>query len=88
MPAKKTTKTSPDLDVAAHILVPKHEKVSQKEKDELLKQYHATIKQMPRILITDAALKDLDVEEGDLIRIRRTSPTAGDTVFYRVVITE
>ena len=70
----------------AHILVPEHSKISEKEKHELLEQYRITDKELPRILKADAAIAHLDVKPGDVIKISRKSPTAGETVFYRVVV--
>ena len=40
----------------------------------------------PRILKRDAALQGISVKYGDMIRITRKSPTAGQTTFYRVVV--
>ncbi|MBI2144146.1 DNA-directed RNA polymerase subunit H [Candidatus Woesearchaeota archaeon] len=74
------------VDVRKHVLVPKHVKLSEKEKEEVLKAYSATIENFPRILKKDPALEGLNVKYGDLIRIERKSPTAGKTVFYRTVV--
>ncbi len=55
---------------------------------DLLKKYSLTIREIPKILITDPAISHLDVKEGDIIKIKRNSRTAGETVFYRGVIKE
>jgi len=68
-----------------HVLVPKHEKASEKEKNELLEKYNVSLKQLPRISKKDPAIAHLDVEPGDVIRITRKSPTSGISIFYRVV---
>lgn len=73
-------------DVSKHVLVPKHTKISEKEKKELLERYSTTLKDIPRILKTDPAIQELDVKEGDIIKIVRKSPTAGETIFYRRVV--
>ena len=86
MAAKKQTKVS--FDVSAHVIVPKHELCSAKERETVLKQYGASPLQMPRILITDPGIQHLGAEEGDLIKITRESPTAGETIFFRIVVTE
>ncbi|HII71631.1 TPA: DNA-directed RNA polymerase subunit H [Candidatus Woesearchaeota archaeon] len=78
---KKTT-----LEVSKHVLVPKHKKASEKEKKELQGTYSQSLKELPRILITDPAISSLDVKEGDVIRIERNSFTAGTAVFYRRVV--
>ncbi len=73
-------------DVTKHILVPKHVKASAKDVKELLDQYKINLLQLPRILKSDAAIADLDVEVDDVIKITRPSPTATETVFYRRVV--
>ena len=68
-----------------HILVPVHKKISEKEKAELLKKYNITLKELPKILINDSAISDLDAKEGDVIKITRKSHTAGEIAYYRGV---
>ena len=75
----------PKFKVDKHILTPKHTKLSEKEKTQLLEKYHVTSKEMPKIFKTDSAIKELDAKLGDIIRIMRKSPTAGESYFYRVV---
>ena len=72
--------------VENHSLVPKHSKLNDKEKKELLEKYNITQKELPRILKKDAGIKDLNIKVGDIVKIIRKSPTAGTAVFYRVVI--
>jgi DNA-directed RNA polymerase subunit H (RpoH/RPB5) len=74
------------LDITKHELVPKHEILNENEKKELLQKYGITLRQLPRILITDAMVKILNAKIGDVIKITRNSPTAGETVYYRVVV--
>ena len=71
--------------VDKHILTPKHSKLSEREKAQLLEKYHVTSKELPKIIKTDSAIKELDAKVGDLIKITRKSPTAGVSFFYRVV---
>ncbi|MBD3163620.1 DNA-directed RNA polymerase subunit H [Candidatus Woesearchaeota archaeon] len=74
------------FDIKKHILVPKHSKVSEKEKKELLDKYNITVFDLPSIKRTDPGIKDLDVKIGDIIKITRQSPTAGESIFYRCVV--
>ena len=74
------------LDITKHELVPKHELLNEKEKEQLLKQYGITLKQLPRILQTDPMVKVLNAKVGDVIKITRKSETAGDAFYYRVVV--
>ena len=71
-----------------HILVPEHIKLSDKEKMELLEQYHITLRELPKIKKEDPAIHHLELQEGDVVKIMRLSPTAGSSVFYRGVIDE
>ena len=71
--------------VAKHILVPKHLKLTEKDKSELVERYNITLKELPKILKDDPAITPLNVKQGDVIKIIRESPTAGEVVFYRGV---
>jgi len=76
------------FNVTEHVFVPEHKKLTQKEKEEILKQYGITVKQLPKILTADPALANLDVKQGDVIKISRPSPTAGETEYFRGVVNE
>tara|TARA_Y100000310_G_scaffold93787_2_gene91324 strand:- start:7308 stop:7550 length:243 start_codon:yes stop_codon:yes gene_type:complete len=69
-----------------HFLIPKHSKLSDAQKEKLLEKYKISAKELPRIFKTDAALVSLNVKPGDLIKITRNSETAGEAIFYRVVV--
>lgn len=77
-----------EIDITQHELVPKHTKVSDKEKEQALEEYGITVMDLPKIKMDDPAINHLDAKAGDVIRIERPSPTAGTTVFYRVVVNE
>ncbi len=72
--------------VDKHILTPKHVKIGDKEKAQLFEKYHVTSKEMPKMLKTDSAIKELEPKPGDVIKIIRKSATAGESYFYRVVV--
>jgi len=74
------------IDITNHLLVPKHTIVSDKEKKEILEKHKVTLEELPKILKTDAAIKDLKPKNGDVVKIVRKSPTAGESLFYRVVV--
>ncbi len=86
--AKKRSAKSPEppFDPTAHELVPRHEKLSEKEARELLEGYHVSLSSLPKIKSGDPAIRSLGAKQGDIIRITRKSRTAGETVFYRGVI--
>jgi len=70
-----------------HELVPRHEILSRDEVRELLDSLEipSTIK-LPRIKLSDPVCMELKAKLGDVIKITRRSPTAGESVYYRVVI--
>ena len=80
--------TKKDFDVLKHELVPKHIKVSEKEKKEFMEKYHITIKELPKISKTDPAIAGLGLEDGDVVKIIRKSRTAGEGIFYRGITSE
>ena len=73
-------------DQVNHELVPEHTKLSDKEAKDLMKTYNVSLRELPKILISDPAIKHLNVKEGDVIKIKRTSRTAGEIYFYRGVV--
>ena len=74
-----------DFAVTQHMLVPKHIKLSEKEKKELLDRYNITQKELPKINPKDPAIESLSAKEGDIIKVIRPSRTAGEAYFYRRV---
>jgi DNA-directed RNA polymerase subunit H (RpoH/RPB5) len=76
-------------------LVPPHELLSEAEGAEALKLLATSIERLPKILVTDPGLridaKFLAAKEahetlaGRLVRIRRPSATAGESIAYRVL---
>jgi len=77
-----------DFDITKHVLYFKHEKLTEKEKKEILAKFDITTKELPKIFEKDPALSHLKVKPGDVVRIHRKSPTAGKSDYYRVVVRE
>jgi len=69
-----------------HILVPKHELLSEKEKKELLKILGIKPEQLPKIRADDPIAKEIGAKVGDIVKIIRKSPTAGVSIAYRYVV--
>lgn len=74
--------------VSMHQMVPKHEILTQQEKKEVLEKFGVEKEQLPKILETDAVCKEIGAKKGDVLRILRKSETAGESVYYRVVISD
>jgi DNA-directed RNA polymerase subunit H len=77
-----------NIKINNHVLVPKHEKLTEKETQQLFEKYNISASDLPAISKNDVALYGMDVESGDVIKITRKSPTAGIAIFYRGVVNE
>jgi len=76
----------PSFNVFKHYLVPKHEILTPEEKTEVLEKYRVKSYQLPRIKASDPIVKVIGAKPGDLIKIIRKSPAAGEYVSYRYVV--
>ena len=74
------------FDVSTHRLVPKHELLSDDQKQHLLEQYNIVLAALPEIDNKDPAVMKCKAKIDDVIRITRKSLTAGTTIFYRRVV--
>ncbi|HKS59829.1 MAG TPA: DNA-directed RNA polymerase subunit RpoH/Rpb5 C-terminal domain-containing protein [Thermoplasmata archaeon] len=99
----RSRKVKPDSTVPAvpkeypiHHLVPPHELLTEEESREALQRLRTSVERLPKILVSDPALRTdpkfrqaLESKaslSGRLIRIRRPSPTAGEAVAYRLLV--
>lgn len=74
--------------VNQHRLVPAHTVLTKDEADKLLETLQVTITEIPKILISDAALDTLEAKAGDIVCIERFSRITGTSKYYRVVVNE
>ena len=72
--------------VPNHAYVPKHEIMTKKEAEQVLKEYNCNATELPLIFVTDPAIIGLGVKPGDMIKITRKSGTAGESIYYRYVV--
>ena len=72
--------------VSENLLVPKHEIVPAEKAQEILAKYGADAKKLPQLLREDPIIEEIGAKKGDMIRIIRDSPTAGKTIYYRIVV--
>lgn len=70
-----------------HRLVPKHEPLTKKEKQEVLREFGVTPDQMPVVLSTDPIAKWYGFKKGTVLKITRPSSVLlGETaISYRIV---
>jgi DNA-directed RNA polymerase subunit H (RpoH/RPB5) len=73
-------------DFSDHMLVPKHSKVSEADKKELMEKFNVSFSQLPAIYSDDPAIKNLELAKNDLVKITRKSATGGETAFFRRVL--
>ena len=74
------------VDILMHELVPVHEILSKKDAKEVLDSFGIEKEQLPRIQLTDAIIKKVKAKSGDVVKITRKSPTAGESIYYRIVV--
>ncbi len=73
-------------NVLKHEMVPEHVVISDQEVQDLLTRYNIELRQLPKILVTDAACKEIGAKKDDVIKIVRRSLTADEAVSFRLVI--
>jgi len=76
----------PSFNIFDHALVPKHEILTSEEREKLLAEYRVPPYLLPRIKVSDPAVKAIGARPGDILRIIRESPTAGKYTAYRYVV--
>jgi DNA-directed RNA polymerase subunit H len=74
------------FDVMKHELVPRHEVLSDEEAQAILERYGVTPDQLPKIYANDAVARAVRAKPGNIIIIKRKSPTAGEHVAFRYVV--
>jgi len=79
-------KSFPVFDIFEHALVPFHEILTEKEKNQLLAQFKVKPYQMPQVKSGDPAVKAIGAKPGDILKITRKSVTAGEHITYRYVV--
>jgi len=72
--------------ILQHELVPKHEVVPVEEAAEILRKLGVKPEQLPWIRSSDPVARAIGAKPGDIVKIVRRSPTAGEIVVYRYVV--
>jgi DNA-directed RNA polymerase subunit H len=69
-----------------HELVPEHILLTEEEAKKVLEKYRISRAQLPKIKVSDPAAVEIGAKVGDIIKIIRKSPTAGEAVAFRLTI--
>ncbi|MEA3324019.1 MAG: DNA-directed RNA polymerase subunit H [Euryarchaeota archaeon] len=75
-----------EFDISSHIMVPRHRILDDDEAEEVLSRYGIEKEKLSKVMTVDPAIKEIGADAGDVIEITRNSETAGEFVFYRLVI--
>ena len=71
------------INITEHCLVPKHEIISEEETSSLLKKYSLKENQLPRINKKDPVARYFGLQKNQIVKIIRSSETAGRYITYR-----
>ena len=73
------------IDIQDHMLVPKHEIMTDEEISEEFSDADYDFKDLPKIRANDPVVEAIGAEPGNVLRITRESQTAGVFITYRIV---
>lgn len=74
------------VNITEHELVPKHIVMNDTERQALLKRYRVKESQLPKIQVTDPVARYFGLSRGQVVKIIRTSETAGKYITYRLAV--
>lgn len=85
-PAEPVIEERTVFNVLNHNMVPHHEVVPEEERAAVFARFGAKEDQFPKILASDPGARACSARPGDVIRVVRDSPTAGEAVAYRLCV--
>ncbi|KAH9649136.1 DNA-directed RNA polymerase V subunit 5A [Citrus sinensis] len=73
------------VNITKHVLKPKHQVLTDQEKEKLLKKYSIEEKQLPRMLKKDAIAQYYGLERGQVVKVTYSGEITESHVTYRCV---
>jgi DNA-directed RNA polymerase I, II, and III subunit RPABC1 len=73
------------FEIKDHYLVPEHVLINREKVEELMAELGIRKESLPRISKMDPSIKLLKPKRGDVVKIIRSSITAGQSIYYRIV---
>ena len=74
------------FNVLEHDLVPKHEILADEDAKKVLQEYGIDAEQLPKIKEEDPVAETIGAKKNQILKITRKSATAGESVYYRLVV--
>ena len=74
------------VEITIHELVPRHEILKEEEKKKVLQKFGVTENELPQIRVSDPVLETAGAKPGQMVKITRKSQTAGEAIYYRLVV--
>ncbi len=67
-------------------MVPEHRILSSEEAEKVLEKLKTKREHLPKISLDDPIAQEIEAKIGDVIEVKRQSPTAGYAIVYRHAI--
>ena len=77
-----------EYNILKHELAPEYTVLKDDERKQLLDKLKIRSEQLPKVLTNDPVVKAIQAKEGNVIKIVRKSQTAGESIYYRVVVSK
>eukprot|EP00252_Welwitschia_mirabilis_P013138 TRINITY_DN29018_c0_g1_i1.p1 TRINITY_DN29018_c0_g1~~TRINITY_DN29018_c0_g1_i1.p1 ORF type:complete len:218 (+),score=24.09 TRINITY_DN29018_c0_g1_i1:213-866(+) len=73
------------MNITKHVLIPKHEILTEKGKNKLLKQYSVKEHQLPRMLESDPLARYYGLKRGKIMKLTYAGDVTGHYEQYRII---
>ena len=74
------------INLIDHNIIPKHELLKNKDKENFINLNKSDLNKLPRIFKYDPISRYYNAQIGDIFRILRPSITSGYSIIYRIVV--